>query len=97
MNYLALHLDPGSLYHQDVLIYLKSQEDLEVLPAQECQRVLGLLKGREEIISTTRKMHNCNYKASPQTKHKEWNFQNGKHLHRTHSLEYKPGTPLSPF
>lgn len=55
MNYLALHLDLESLYRQDSLIYLKSQEALEILPAQECQRVLGLLKGREEIISTARK------------------------------------------
>lgn len=44
MNHLALHLDLGSLYHQDILIYLKSQEVLEILPAQEYQRVLGILK-----------------------------------------------------
>lgn len=60
MNHLALHLDLGSLYHQDILIYLKSQEVLEILPAQEYRRVLGLLKGREEIINTARKMHNWN-------------------------------------
>lgn len=60
MNYLALHVDLGSLCHQDILIYLKSQEALEILPAQEYQRVLGLLKGKEEIINTARKMHNCN-------------------------------------
>lgn len=65
MNYLALRLDLGSLYHQDILIYLKSQEALEIPPVRECQRVLGLLKGREEIISTARQMHNCNYKDSP--------------------------------
>lgn len=60
MNHLELHLDLGSLYHQDILIYLKSQEALEILPAQEYQRVLGLLKGREEIINIARKMHDCN-------------------------------------
>jgi len=77
MNYLALRLDLESLYHQDILIYLKSQEALEILPAQECQRVLELLKGKEEIVSTARKMHNCNYKDSLQTKYKDWDFQNG--------------------
>lgn len=55
MNYLALHLDLGNLYRLDILIYWKSQEALEVHPAQECQRVLGLLKRREEMISTARK------------------------------------------
>lgn len=65
MNYLALHLDLGSLYHQDALIYLKSQEALEIHPTQECQRALGLLKGRGEKISTARKMHNSKYKDSP--------------------------------
>lgn len=65
MNYLAHHLDLGSLYHQDILIYLKSQEALEILPAQECQRGRGLLKGRDKMISAAKKMHNCNYKDSP--------------------------------
>lgn len=75
MNYLALHPDLGNLYHQDILIYLKSQEALEIHPAQECQRFLGSLKRREEIISTARKMHNCNYKDSPLTTYKNGNFK----------------------
>lgn len=58
MNYLALHLDLGSLYHQDILIYLKPQEGLETHPAQEYLRVQGFLKRREETIGSVRKMHN---------------------------------------
>lgn len=60
MNYLALHLDLVNLYHQDILIYWKSQEGLEVHPAQECRRVLGFLQRREEIISTAKKMDTFN-------------------------------------
>lgn len=77
MNYLALHLDLGSLYHQDILIYLKSQEALEILPAQEYQRILGLLKGRKEIINALQ--GKCTI-AIKMTQTKEWDFQNRKHL-----------------